>query len=188
MMDVALINTNRIKPPIAPIGLDYVAEALYVAGHRGLVGSALVRAGLAACRRPVEKIVPYVKAPEEALPGVPRHYATTMPFGLDAHGLVVESHEGRPTKIEGNPRHPSSAGASSALIQASILDLYDPDRSQRFLRNGNNVDAAAAQDFLTETGNQFVEKEGEGLAFLVEPGSAPSRDRLLASIQSRMDR
>src|SRR5262245_8476647 len=67
-----------------------------------LIGASRSMAGLASCRRPVEKIVPYVTAPEEVIPGVPRRYATTMPFGRSAYGLVVESHEGRPTKIEGN--------------------------------------------------------------------------------------
>ena len=71
-----------------------------------LLGASLSLAGLAGCRRPVEKIVPYVTAPEESLPGIPEHYATTMPLGHSAFGLVVESHEGRPTKIEGNELHP----------------------------------------------------------------------------------
>ena len=96
---------------------------------RGDPAAALL-AGLTACRRPVEKIVPYVNAPEEVLPGVPRHFATTMPFGRTAYGLVVESHEGRPTKVEGNELHPTTRGVSSAWMQATILDLYDPDRSQ----------------------------------------------------------
>ena len=93
-------------------------------------------AGLAACRRPEEHIVPYVEAPEQVVPGVPRHYATTMPNGTSAYGLVVESHEGRPTKVEGNELHPASLGSSSARVQASVLDLYDPDRSQLVLRKG----------------------------------------------------
>ena len=78
-----------------------------------LVGASLSLAGLAGCRRPVEEIVPYVAAPEEIVPGIPRYYATTMPFRRSAYGLIVESHEGRPTKIEGNPAHPSTLGASS---------------------------------------------------------------------------
>ncbi|HTM30005.1 MAG TPA: TAT-variant-translocated molybdopterin oxidoreductase, partial [Vicinamibacterales bacterium] len=64
-----------------------------------LLGASLSLAGLAACRRPVEQIVPYVTAPEETVPGIPRYYATTMPFRRSAYGLIVESHEGRPTKI-----------------------------------------------------------------------------------------
>ena len=71
-----------------------------------LLGASLSLAGLAGCRRPVEEIVPYVTAPEEIVPGIPRYYATTMPFRRSAYGLIVESHEGRPTKIEGNPVAP----------------------------------------------------------------------------------
>src|SRR5919112_2078149 len=84
------------------------------------VGASLSLGGLVGWRRPVEEIVPYVTAPEEFVPGVPRYFATTMPFGRSAYGLIVESHEGRPTKVEGNPSHPSTAGASSARIQASV--------------------------------------------------------------------
>ncbi len=101
-----------------------------------LVGASLSLAGLTACRRPVEQIVPYVTPPEEIVPGVPLHYATTMPFRRSAYGLIVESHEGRPTKIEGNPSHPSTLGASSSRVQASVLGLYDPDRSQSVTLQG----------------------------------------------------
>ncbi len=73
-------------------------------------------------------------APEEIVPGIPRYYATTMPFRRSAYGLIVESHEGRPTKVEGNPSHPSTLGASSSRVQASVLGLYDPDRSQSVTR------------------------------------------------------
>ena len=77
-----------------------------------LLGASLSLAGATGCiRRPVEEIVPYVTAPEEIVPGIPRYYATTMPFRRSAYGLIVESHEGRPTKIEGNPSHPSTLGA-----------------------------------------------------------------------------
>jgi len=99
-----------------------------------LMGASLALAGLAGCRRPEEKIVPYVEAPEEIVPGIPLQYATTMTDGVSACGLVVESHEGRPTKIEGNKLHPSSRGKTDARTQAAILDMYDPDRS-RFVRH-----------------------------------------------------
>ena len=99
-----------------------------------LLGASLSLSGLAGCRRPVEEIVPYVNAPEDIVPGIPRYYATTMPFRRSAYGLIVESHEGRPTKIEGNPSHPSTLGASSSLVQASVLGLYDPDRSQSVMQ------------------------------------------------------
>ena len=102
-----------------------------------LMGASLAFAGLAGCRRPVEKIMPYVTAPENIVPGIPKHYATTMPIGLSSIGIVVESHEGRPTKIEGNEKHPSSLGKSNAFTQASILGLYDPDRSKNVIQDGN---------------------------------------------------
>jgi len=96
-----------------------------------LMGASLALAGMAGCGMPDEKnIVPYVKQPDGMVLGRPRFYATAMPFGADAIGVLVESHEGRPTKLEGNPDHPSSMGSTSAIVQASILNLYDPDRSQ----------------------------------------------------------
>ena len=88
-----------------------------------LMGASMALAGLTSCRRPVEKIIPYVTAPEEIIPGIPRYYATTMTLGTRACGIVVESHEGRPTKIEGNEKHPSSLGATNAMTQAAILGL-----------------------------------------------------------------
>ena len=111
-----------------------------------LLGASLSLAGLAGCRRPVEEIVPYVAAPEDVVPGIPRYYATTMPFRRSAYGVIVESHEGRPTKIEGNPAHPSTLGASSTRVQASVLSLYDPDRSQSVALKGEKKTGA---DFVT---------------------------------------
>ena len=93
----------------------------------GMASMAL--AGMTACtRQPVEKIVPYVKQPEEVVPGVPLFFATAMTLGGFAQPLLAESHEGRPTKVEGNPEHPASLGGATALAQASVLGLYDPDR------------------------------------------------------------
>ena len=114
-----------------------------------LLGASLSLAGLAGCRRPVEEIVPFVTAPEEIVPGIPRYYATTMPFRRSAYGLIVESHEGRPTKIEGNPSHPSTLGASSSRVQASVLGLYDPDRSQSVTQKGARK---SWSDFVTAWG------------------------------------
>ncbi len=93
----------------------------------GMASMAL--AGMTACtRQPLEKIVPYVKQPEEILPGVPLFFATAMTVGGFAQPLLAESHEGRPTKVEGNPEHPASLGGATAVAQASVLGLYDPDR------------------------------------------------------------
>ena len=96
-----------------------------------LMGASMALAGVTACtKQPPEKIVPYVKQPDQVVLGKPLYFATAMPFMGAATGLLVESHEGRPTKIEGNPNHPGSLGATDLFSQASILDLYDPDRSQ----------------------------------------------------------
>src|SRR4029079_15680807 len=94
-------------------------------------GASLGLAGITACtRQPPEASVPYVRQPEEIVPGTPLFFATAMAIGGVATGLLVESHEGRPTKVEGNPLHPGSQGASDAFAQGAILGLYDPNRSQ----------------------------------------------------------
>lgn len=96
-----------------------------------IMGASLALAGLSACtKQPLEAIVPYVKQPNNMVPGKPLFYATAMPLGAYGTGLLVESHEGRPTKIEGNPQHPSSLGGTDVFTQASVLGLYDPDRMQ----------------------------------------------------------
>ncbi len=98
-----------------------------------VMGASMAMAGLAGCRRPVEQVLPYVRKPEDVIEGTPNFYATGFPFRGVLEPLLVESHEGRPTKVEGNPDHPVTRGASSVFAQASILNLYDPDRS-RFVR------------------------------------------------------
>ena len=153
-----------------------------------LLGASLSLAGLAGCRRPVEEIVPYVTAPEEIVPGIPRYYATTMPFRRSAYGLIVESHEGRPTKIEGNPSHPSTLGASSSRVQASVLGLYDPDRSQSVTLKGARK---SWSDFVTAWG-QLSEAHaadgGAGLAVLSESFSSPTLARLASELRARYPR
>src|SRR5690242_1345309 len=102
-----------------------------------LMAASAALAGLTACTKlPTQKIVPYVRAPEEIIPGKPLFYATAMPQSGLGMGLLVESHMGRPTKIEGNPDHPASLGATDVFAQAAILGLYDPDRSQTVLESG----------------------------------------------------
>jgi len=150
-----------------------------------LLGASLSLAGLASCRRPVEKIVPYVGAPEEIVPGVPRRYATTMPFGRSAYGLVVESHEGRPTKIEGNELHPATLGRSSVRMQAAILGLYDPDRMKQVIKDGK---PASWADFVAAWGElekTHLADEGASLALLTESFASPTRARLAAMFRAR---
>ena len=99
-----------------------------------IMSASFMLAGLGAfgvgCRRPEEKILPFSKMPEGYVHGVPQFYATAMPTRGSAIPLLVKSNDGRPTKIEGNPSHPASVGAADVFMQASILDLYDPDRAQ----------------------------------------------------------
>src|SRR5438034_9118764 len=96
-----------------------------------LMGASLALAGLTGCtRQPRETIMPYVRAPEEIVPGQPLFFASAMPLGGMAKGVLVESHMVRPTKIEGNPEHPSSLGANEQFTESAVLTLYDPDRSQ----------------------------------------------------------
>ncbi|QXD15966.1 TAT-variant-translocated molybdopterin oxidoreductase [Rhodocaloribacter litoris] len=112
-----------------------------------LMGASMALAGLTACRRPVQHIMPFARKPEEMIPGIPMQYATSMPFRGVLRPLLVESHDGRPTKIEGNPEHPESRGTTGVFEQASILNLYDPDRSQQVLRGGDPSNWRAFVDF-----------------------------------------
>ncbi|HYU32798.1 MAG TPA: TAT-variant-translocated molybdopterin oxidoreductase, partial [Thermoanaerobaculia bacterium] len=120
-----------------PVGASELPEGIDRRSLVQLLGASLALAGLAGCRKPVENIVPFVEPPETLVPGIPKNYATTMPFGIGGYGLLVESHEGRPTKIEGNPDHPGSLGGTTVYEQASVLTLYDPDRSQTMLNLGD---------------------------------------------------
>lgn len=105
-----------------------------------LMGASFALAGLTACtRQPEEYIAPYVRQPEDLVPGRPAFFATAMQLNGFATGLVVESHEGRPTKIEGNKDHPASLGATDVFSQASVLGLYDPDRTQTLTYLGEIV-------------------------------------------------
>ena len=168
-----------------PEGASELPEGITRRDMMMLVGASLSLAGLAGCRRPVEEIVPYVTAPEEIVPGVPRYYATTMPFRRSAYGLIVESHEGRPTKIEGNPSHPSTLGASSSRVQASVLGLYDPDRSQSLTQRGTRK---SWSDFVTAWGplsEAHAADGGAGLAVLSESFSSPTLARLAAELRER---
>ncbi|MBS1788920.1 MAG: TAT-variant-translocated molybdopterin oxidoreductase [Acidobacteria bacterium] len=150
-----------------------------------LMGASLALAGLTACtRQPLEHVVPYVKTPDGLVPGKPQFYATAMPLNGVATGLLVESHEGRPTKIEGNPDHPGSLGATDVLAQASVLGLYDPDRSQSARKLG---DSRTWGDFLNDL-TAWIEtqrpKRGKGLRILTENSTSPTFASLMAKIKT----
>lgn len=140
-----------------------------------LMGASLALAGLSGCvYQPQEKIVPYIRQPEEIVPGKPLFFATAMPFAGEAIGLLVRSNEGRPTKIEGNPQHPGSLGATDLWAQASILQLYDPDRSRTLLYLG---DISSWSAFLSAVRTAMVNqggKQGAGLRILTETVISPT--------------
>src|ERR1700678_258641 len=139
-----------------------------------LAAASAALAGLSACtKRPTQKIVPYVKAPEEIVAGKPLFYATSMPLAGVAAGLLVESHMGRPTKIEGNPEHPGSLGGTDVFAQAATLGMYDPDRSQTVVFEGR-INSWAA--FLTAMGNEkaAMSADGSGLRILTDTVTSPT--------------
>jgi molybdopterin-containing oxidoreductase family iron-sulfur binding subunit len=146
---------------------------------------ALGGAGLAGCRRPEENILPFGKSVEGAVPGLPVYYATAMPMRSWAVPLLAETHQGRPTKLEGNPSYAPHGGASSLLAQASILDLYDPDRATAHTQGGSPVDAPAVKTALAGIGKAHLASQGQGLAFLAESSSSPTRLRILRAFFAR---
>jgi MoCo/4Fe-4S cofactor protein with predicted Tat translocation signal len=140
-----------------------------------LMGASLALAGLTGCtRQPDEKIVPYVKAPEEMVPGKPLHYATAVRLGGYAKGVLVETHEGRPTKVEGNPEHPASLGATDVFGQAEILCLYDPDRSQTLKLRGEIRAWSAFVDAMRQVLDQERPSRGAGIRILTETVTSPT--------------
>ncbi len=140
-----------------------------------LMGASIALAGATACtRQPAEKIIPYVRQPEEIVPGRPLFYATAMPMGGYGMPLLVESHMGRPTKTEGNPEHPASLGATNIYGQAAILDLYDPDRSRTILHRGEVSTWSAFVTFMRAQLNAQAGTQGAGVRILTEPVSSPT--------------
>ena len=150
------------------------------------MGASLALAGLTACSsQPSDKIVPYARAPEEVIPGKPLFFATAVALGGCAVGLLVESHQGRPTKIEGNPLHPGSLGATDALTQASILGLYDPDRSQVVLRAGTPSTWNAFVAELAKRLESGAQPQGGGLRILTETVVSPTLGAQLAAVLAK---
>src|SRR5437870_4962288 len=166
-------------------------------GFLKLMGAsmALAGVGLTSCRRPEAHLVPFTKSAEWTIPGKALFYATAMPRRTGAIPLMVTTHDGRPTKIDGNPLHPASGGATDAFAQASILDLYDPARSKRFVEKGEREekgkkvenfearDRAAFEKYLGDLRTKIAADGGAGLAFLVEEVHSPTRERLRAELQ-----
>ncbi|HEY4363945.1 MAG TPA: TAT-variant-translocated molybdopterin oxidoreductase [Bryobacteraceae bacterium] len=143
-----------------------------------LMAASFGLAGLAACRRPVEHIYPTAKGWDNYVPGEKLTYATAVSLAGQVTGLLVETHDGRPTKIEGNPDHPFSQGAATALVQASLLNLYDPDRSKSVLEAGKETSWSAFE----ATVKSLSLGDGSGLRFLSETVASPSLFALRADV------
>ena len=147
----------------------------------GVAGAAGALLGLEACvRRPEEKILPFTKQPEYVLPGIALNYATAIRSGGDVLGLLVSTHEGRPTKVEGNPQHPASLGATDGYAQAAVLDLYDPDRSRgpATVKGGEFSDITMAE--VDKALADVIARAGDGakLRVLMEPSQSLTTARV----------
>ena len=143
-----------------------------------LAGASLALAGLSGCspQAPHTKIVPYVRQPEQLVPGKPLFFATAMAVGGAVTGLLVESHMGRPTKVEGNPQHPASLGATDSFAQAAVLSLYDPDRSQqvRYLGRPRSWDETINELRQRIQRQQAEDRKGKGLRLVTPADVSPT--------------
>ncbi|HKW80469.1 MAG TPA: TAT-variant-translocated molybdopterin oxidoreductase, partial [Casimicrobiaceae bacterium] len=143
-------------------------------------------AGLGACsREPQERILPYVKAPQPAVAGQPRYFATAVTLGGFATGVLVESNMGRPTKIEGNPSHPASLGATDVFAQAAVLDLWDPDRSRTVIHDGQPSTWEAFLAAMQDARLALAKTRGQGLRVLTETVTSPTLAAQLATLIAR---
>jgi molybdopterin-containing oxidoreductase family iron-sulfur binding subunit len=158
-----------------PKGASEWVESVSRRGFLQLMGASLAMAGMTGCTKlPLEPIVPYVRQPEDVIPGRAKFYATAVTLSGYASPVLVESHMGRPTKIEGNDKHPASLGGTDVFTQAALLGMYDPDRSQTITQNGD-VNSWAA--FVRETkGPLAVQKGlgGAGIRILTQTISSPT--------------
>ncbi len=150
-----------------------------------LMGASMALAGfgLNGCRRPEAHLVPFTKSAEWTIPGKFLYYATAMPRRSGAIPLIATTVDGRPIKLEGNPLHPASGGATDTFVQASILDLYDPSRSQRFVHNGKASDRAGFDAYIEMLRSGLPGQQGDGLAFLVQENHSPTRERLRGALE-----
>ena len=139
--------------------------------------------GMSGCRRPEQTILPYAKQPENVIPGVPVYYSSSMPGVRENIPLIVETHTGRPTKLEGNPSYKAYGGATTVYAQASILNLYDPDRATKSREGEGTITRDIVRDRLSELSVAHTKDMGEGLVFLAEPSTSPSRKALADAIK-----
>ncbi|HEY2038725.1 MAG TPA: TAT-variant-translocated molybdopterin oxidoreductase [Edaphobacter sp.] len=153
-------------------------------GFLKVMGASFALAGLAGCtKQPDEPIFPYVKQPEDLVLGKPMYFATAHPFPTGAIPVLIKSDAFRPIKVDGNPEHPMSKGRSDAMTQATLLDLYDPDRSQHVRLRGQNSSWAAFQDALQKAVGKT--SGGRGLYFLSETITSPTLAAQWKAVQAK---
>ena len=154
-----------------------------------LMGASLALAGITGCRWEKETIAPFAVRPENRVPGVPQRFASSLEYGGAARPLVVTAYDGRPIKIEGNPEHPASLGGTDAISQATLLHLYDPDRSRDVLQIEQSKRFARTWDdfaaFIKPVLEEAERNGGARLRILTERSSSPSRARLVEDFQKR---
>jgi molybdopterin-containing oxidoreductase family iron-sulfur binding subunit len=170
-----------------PQGADVWEASLSRRDFLKVMGASLAMVGLTGCSltSPQEKVIPYVNKPDALVPGIPLFFATAMPLGGYATGVLVRSNEGRPTKVEGNPDHPASLGATDVYAQASILSLYDPDRSQAVLRDGQ---PSTWEDFVAALNGALATQRGKGgagLRILTETVTSPTLISQMQALQQQ---
>jgi molybdopterin-containing oxidoreductase family iron-sulfur binding subunit len=176
---------GREFPEGASEWLDGLSRRKFLA----MAAASLTLAGVTGCtKQPTRKILPYVQQPEELVLGEPLMYATTMPFGGYGTGVVVKSREGHPIKVDGNPKHPATLGGSSIWLQASILDLYDPDRSQSFLHHGEISSWGDFLSDLTQLVREHEADQGAGLRLLTETITSPTLGAQIDEVLKRFPR
>jgi molybdopterin-containing oxidoreductase family iron-sulfur binding subunit len=155
-------------------------------GFLHLMGASMMLAGLAGCDQAPPDIIPYIKQPENLVPGVPRFYATAVTFQGYAQPILGETHEGRPTKLEGNPDHPASLGSTDSFTQAAVLQLYDPDRSQTPRYMGRPTGWEQIQTTITELRARAENNKGNSIRLLTGAVTSPTLlrqiDEFIASV------
>jgi molybdopterin-containing oxidoreductase family iron-sulfur binding subunit len=158
-----------------PKGASEWLDSFSRRGFLKTMGASLALAGLTGCTRmPITEIVPYVKQPENVIPGKPKYYATAYTLGGYASPVLVESHMFRPTKIEGNPEHPASLGGTDIYAQASILDLYDPDRAQNITHMGDMRSWGMFMEEIKGPLNAQKMMAGSGVRILTQTVTSPT--------------
>ena len=169
-------------------GAAFLEEGVSRRSFLKIMGASAALAGVSGCniRRPKQHIRPYAQMPEFVVPGKATYYATAYQQGEDVSGVLVESYEGRPTKIEGNPRHRYSLGATTVFQQASVLSLYDPDRIKHSYKrvSGDKV-AVLNHDFSDDISQRILEQKGRKVAVLTTQQVSSTFMRLASKLRKK---